>query len=229
MILRVRWLLLRPVSAGVALILVALAAFGGAAAAAANPVIPSASGVFTGCLAGDGTVKLIDPTIATCPKATKVVTWNQVGQRGLQGPSGPAGATGAQGAAGPQGPGAMTYLHAIDGQEISVPLDGYRVIFSCSGGGPGIGIANDRGLGSTVWAIYETKIATANGGEAITYLSNAEVHPNSASGSGTGPLDWGTTTVTAWTEPSVGPVRVFTLAEYGGSNSCDHVVFGYTP
>lgn len=71
----------------------------GIAVGAVTPVIPGTDGTYTGCVAGDGTIKLIDPTVTACGKNQATVTWSQTGPTGPTGEAGPAGETG------PAGPG----------------------------------------------------------------------------------------------------------------------------
>src|SRR3954469_21477301 len=81
--------------------LAVLAVSGGIAWAA----IPDADGVFTACIAADGSIRMIDPsldgTAGHCVGGENRVSWNK---KGIEGPKGPAGATGAQGPRGAQGP-----------------------------------------------------------------------------------------------------------------------------
>ena len=70
--------------------------------------IPDADGVFTACIATDGSIRMIDPsldgTAGHCMGTENRVSWNK---KGVEGPKGPTGATGPQGprgAIGPAGP-----------------------------------------------------------------------------------------------------------------------------
>src|SRR3954447_22129201 len=80
--------------------LAVLAVSGGIAWAA----IPDADGVFTACIAADGSVRMIDPsldgTAGHCVGGENRVSWNK---KGIEGPKGPTGATGPQGPRGAQG------------------------------------------------------------------------------------------------------------------------------
>ena len=60
-----------------------------------------------GCYSAGGIVKLLTPSVPTCPSGFTSITWNQTGPQGPQGPAGPQGPlgdTGPQGLQGPQGP-----------------------------------------------------------------------------------------------------------------------------
>src|SRR5689334_4217023 len=76
-----------------------------AASAAAYAAIPDGDGVFTACIAADGSLRVIDPSAGgECRGGENRVSWNK---KGIEGPKGPTGATGPQGprgAVGPAGP-----------------------------------------------------------------------------------------------------------------------------
>jgi hypothetical protein len=88
----------------VVVLLVAVAALGGAAIGQA---VPGPDGRITACYGGQGTW-LVD-SASQCGQfpGTQAVSWSQTGPQGVagaQGPAGPQGPAGAQGATGPQGP-----------------------------------------------------------------------------------------------------------------------------
>ena len=81
--------------AALAAVVCALGVGASVVVAATSPPGPS-NGVFRGCVAGDGTLMVVNAGTA-CPKGQLAVSWNQVGQQGPAGPSGPPGATGSPG------------------------------------------------------------------------------------------------------------------------------------
>jgi hypothetical protein len=93
--------------------LVVAVALGGVAWA----TIPDENGVFSGCYARDGYLRVVEPGVA-CKKGEHPVSWNELGQPGVPGQQGEQGRPGEQGQQGERGP-SDTYA-ASDG---TVPLN----------------------------------------------------------------------------------------------------------
>jgi hypothetical protein len=69
---------------------VAAAVFAGGALSVAMGAIPGSDGTFSGCVASNGALKVIDAEAGqTCPSGQQAVTWNQQGPPGATGPAGP--------------------------------------------------------------------------------------------------------------------------------------------
>jgi hypothetical protein len=84
-----------------AIVSVTIVVLFGLAGGIAYATIPSAGGVYTACRLNDvGTIRLIDPSLATssllshCTRLETQIQWNQQGQRGDAGPPGTAGTNG---------------------------------------------------------------------------------------------------------------------------------------
>lgn len=89
---------------GVTLGVVVLLVGGGAALA----TIPD-GGTISGCYAkGDGSLRVVDPSTATCGAGEGALAWSQTPPPGPKGATGPQGANGDQGDQGPQGPKGVT-------------------------------------------------------------------------------------------------------------------------
>ena len=81
----------------------ALLVVGGAAVGIAYAAIPN-GGVINGCYAtSNGSLRVIDPTSATCKSSETALNWDAHGTQGPSGATGATGGTGATGAAGATG------------------------------------------------------------------------------------------------------------------------------
>jgi hypothetical protein len=197
------------------------------AVAAGSPQIPSAAGVYTACLASDGTIRLIDPTIKSCTAAQKAVTWNQKGQpgpagpTGLNGPTGVAGPTGATGQTGPAGPGTTTSWYNLTTGQTAFrgTYTGFTVTVLCDNSDTvTLGISSTDA--SRKFYVFERADVFTAGQAATVQMSAQDIEGNQAAGWGMNPTLVGRMTLTIWNE-GVASNRAFVFTVV--ANTCGEV------
>jgi hypothetical protein len=122
----------------------ALVATGVALGVTSNP-FTDAQGVYHGCVASDGLLRVLAPG-QSCKKSETAIDWNQVGQQGLQGiegPKGDKGDTGAQGIPGTQGVKGDTGATGAKGEPGPQGIQGERGPEGADGAD---GAAGERGI-----------------------------------------------------------------------------------